>query len=527
MQGHALEPQRLHHHHHHHNGPSGSNSNDAAGQEEAAASSTGTSATKSASAQSLDTSTATISISAPSQSASIASDSSRNTTARGSTGRGGGGGGGGDDGRAGSGSQQMTIIRRHLTAGKKRERVKRLTEMAKCEAVDMTDPQVSGHHHHHHGDGDDSDSHAHFMPPMIILSQQRQDIRYPEDSLPVAGGTAVGASVRLTAGLQPGNVRAGAGVDVNTSGGSSSNSPAARPGGIYRTKSLSSLVATHSYGSPTRGKALSQHDAQSGYAAGLLDNPHSGSLPDLATEEEEDQERALGSSKASAERERGGAGQGKAAGGSESLFTDGIVGKNIQKEAEGRKGGLLLESRPFLPATPGYRSRSRPGVGGGRPSGRRSSLGLRDRGPVTVAADAPASTTATSTSVTTATTATTVLALDPGGQALNRSKILGSIPPDGHPLGSLSSEHSSSLCQTLPTLTITGLHRDRPPPGAAASNSRAARELRPASRSGVVSSSMQLFQQLDDQCEKLQRQLNISLNVPRRGSQWQVGFLGG
>lgn len=453
VQGHALEPQR----HHAPGGISSNSNNNTASQEEAR--NTPATPFKATSTQSLDSST--ITIAAPSQSASIASDSSRTTTtdAR-SAGTGRGGGRGSGEERTGSSAQQMANVRRHLTPGKKRELVKRLTEMAKCEAVDMTDPLA----------GND-DGNAHFMPPMIILSQQRQEIRYPEDSLPVAAG-GYASSPQL------------ASVSVD----SDVNSAARAGGGLYRTKSLSSLIASNNYSSPTRGKGLSQRDAQSRHKTGSLECAQSGSMPDLATEAP----HLDASSKAKA-TEHVSPSPGRVA--AESLFTDGIVGKNIQREAEGRKG--LTESRPLLPATPTYRPRR-----GTRPSGRRSSLGLRDRGPV----DPPAPT---------VTTTTSVLTLAPGGQAPNRSKT-----------GNVSSESQlpgpvPPYCQTLPTLTITGLHHERSPPGAATSNSRAARELRPASKSGV-SSSMQLFQQLDDQCEKLQRQLNISLNVPRRAPHWQV-----
>ena len=188
-----------------------------------------------------------------------------------------------------------------------------------------------------------------------------------------------------------------------------------------------------------------------------------------------------------------------------SVFTEGIVGKTLLKEAEtggGGRGSVVMESKPLLPPpTPKLRSRR-----GARPSSRRSALGLRDRGPLE-----PAAPSVTSTSTT----------------SLWRSSSPTRSKPGSSETNSQPTEHALAYSQTLPVLTITGLNRERPPPGTPASNSRAAREMRPTSRAGVANSSLQRFQQLDDQCEKLQRQLNIGLNVSRHAPHWQVSLTGG
>lgn len=81
-----------------------------------------------------------------------------------------------------SNGQLLSHVRRHLAASRKRELLKRMTEVAKCDVVDMMDavkvPQRSES-----------------VPPMIILSQMKEEIQPPDEStfhnfsyLPAASG---------------------------------------------------------------------------------------------------------------------------------------------------------------------------------------------------------------------------------------------------------------------------------------------------------------------------------------------------
>jgi hypothetical protein len=82
--------------------------------------------------------------------------------------------------------------------------------------------------------------------------------------------------------------------------------------------------------------------------------------------------------------------------------------------------------------------------------------------------------------------------------------------------GVLTEDYAPLYAQTLPTLTITPLtSRDRAGPETA----RAARE-----RITLLPNNIQLFKQLNDQCDKLQRQINVSLHTGglRKASTRQV-----
>ncbi|KAL8624186.1 hypothetical protein ACOMHN_046272 [Nucella lapillus] len=359
-----------------------------------------------------------------------------------------------------SGSAHRALsVRRHLSPGKKRELVKRLTEMAKCEAVDMSNPMSVQL---------EQRSENRFRPPMIILSQQRQEIRFPEDPLSTA---PVQFSAR----------------DVDSGG-----DMAQEGGGMYRARSLTSLHHAHSYVAAASGESLASHlEGPDTDRSGRLHRAASGSMPDLVME---------GGPPSSAihQRDMKRSDSSDWTAGSQT-FAEGIVGKTLLKDKEVSNTRGLVESRPFLPSTPKYRFRRAT-----RPSSRRSMLGLRDRGP-------PQDTPTGSTPATT--TSTSVFSLSLSGQNRLRST------PGGAP----SSEPPPPSAQNLPVLTITGLNRERPPPGTPSANSREARELRPTSRAEVAGI-LQLYQQLDDQCEKLQRQLNISLNMPpKKVAHWQSG----
>ncbi|KAK7495841.1 hypothetical protein BaRGS_00012831 [Batillaria attramentaria] len=426
LRGHSLDPKQNQHNGHH------DRAKDA------------TSA-KASSAQSRDTSFTFLSASTPTSnnphSASMASERSSATTTDTSTGSKKASSKGKDDPR-GTPAQQMLSVRRHLTPSKKRELVKRLTEIAKCEAVDMTDPVAAG----------EDDGELRFVSPMIIMSQQRQEIRHPEDSHVAStnkdaeGMTSDGTALRPTSRL-------------------------------HRAKSLNSLNGPNGFQHHTpltRGKKTSSVVNESR----TLNRAPSGSMPDLLAQEADEYGTDLECEEPETVEWT-----------SESLFTDGIIGRTIRRDADVL--GMPLESRPLLPATPSIKTRR-----GTRPTGRRSSLGLRDRGP----SETPV----------------------PGASAAGARGATTNGTSDSAPAGT-PPEGSVSYRPILPTLTITGLSaHNKPLHGAGPVNSRASREMRPTSQLSM-SSNQKLFQQLDDQCEKLQRQLNISLNGPRRGGHWQHG----
>ncbi|KAK7100612.1 hypothetical protein V1264_023532 [Littorina saxatilis] len=445
------------------------------------------SAAKTFSAMSRDTTVSRNS--GPPPSASHGSESSRTTTSDLRTRKGGAKSSNGEETRASSG-QQMISVRRHLTAGKKLELVKRLTEMAKCEAVDMNDPLASEDEGVDGGVDDcvgGGGAPSTFMPPMIIMSQQRYDKSQQNFSSSSLAAESVGFSQNTMVDSElPGATRNSPTTTTTTTNLT-----------MYRAKSLSSLMASNNYNymSNSRNKASSHNPDTHPTAQNTLERTVSGSMPDLM----EGLEASERKQHYTLERND----SGDRIGLDDSLFTDGIVGKTIRKkgEAEGEGGMGLVESRPLLPATPSIRSQR-----GTRPSGRRSSLGPLD--PATPAGPKLTSTT------------TYVLNLAPSSNPATK----GSKPASDIPTGTMPLDYISSYTPTLPTLTITGLQREKTVTGGEpASTSRAARELRPANKNSV-SSSMELFQQLDDQCEKLQRQLNISVNVPtRRSHTWQHG----
>ena len=384
----------------------------------------------------------------------------------------GGGGGGGDvssrsttSGKTAEGKEERggQHVRRHLTPGKKRELVKRLTEMAKSETAE--DGEGEGEE----GNGEAETPSARDLPPMIILSRRRQELTQ-------AGDTAS----PLTASLTFLEEEVGA-------------SPAL----VHRTRSLSSLIVSSTYPFPStaRGKtSTSSSSLTLAPKADVADDPGralTGSALDLS----------LG---VVPERKEG---EGAAPGDPFSpLFTNGIVGRTILGEGEVGKGAT--ESRPLLPPSVDPRRRH------ARVCRRRSTLGLRDRGPLDPSSATPTpSLTPTATPATTTTTTTTTTI-----QPLNASEGVGKVevPPP-----TLDQPHPSPQ-PSLPALTITSFNRDRAGSRTALSSSGGGGVDHPRGTEGQ----MHLFQQLEDQCEKLQRQLAINFGTPRRIPPWQVRSAG-
>lgn len=322
-------------------------------------------------------------------------------------------------------------------------------------------------------------------------------------------------------------------------------------GSMYRTKSLSSLIASNGYtpgaannSSPTRPQqnktgTVYRFEAHyngggggggkgakgsrgvgggglggAGVGPGVLSRAHSGSMPDLPTGKSRSESKAddvLPSRALAASPSRWEYTGGEpSAGGAHALFMHGIVGKTIRKDGEGAEEDSMAPEGRTLVTTAHHAARHarRPT----RPSTRRSSLGLRDRGPMDYSSPATASGGTTASSTPTNTNTSTLHALNPNRNSPSRSKTMMMDHATALALqGVLTGDYAPLYAQTLPTLTITPLtSRDKAGPETA----RAARE-----RTTPLPNNIQLFQQLDDQCDKLQRQINVSL---RKASTRQV-----
>ncbi|KAL8600706.1 hypothetical protein ACOMHN_057296 [Nucella lapillus] len=386
-------------------------------------------------------------------------------------------------------------VRRHLTPGKKRELVMRLSEMAKCEAVDMAHSLAKGQ-------GPELS-----MPPMIIMSQQRLEQKRQEDSYSSSDHTAVPTD--------PSSLN---GVDLDLL------NMAKLSGAVPRAKSLSSLIASNNYhytSLAARAGRLPVQRELDHLTPELSDLQQAQSVNDLTEEGVQQGDFPPDTPNPTPITD--------VAAISQSLFTNGIVGKTIRKDREGEE---RVESRPLLPATPTVRSRH-----GRRHSDLSSSL--RDRAPGDPTANPltpsssfnPDTSSTFSSSSSSATTTTTVLSLNPTTPSssslrpLHRSNSFTAAE-------TMTSEQGFMTSSALPVLTITGLQREKTLPLAgvpssmtaaaalAASSATTPSTPHPGSRTSL-NQRLQLVQELDDQCEKLQRQLNITLTVPRKPPHWQ------